>query len=124
MTRRRQSFTGLGLRLSLIRKDRQLTQVELAEAVGVTQAMISFYEKGVTEPSASVLVALARELGVSTDELLGLSKPAKKEPGHNRQNIRLLRKLRQAEKLPTKERRAVVQFIDALIERQQLRGAQ
>jgi len=123
MVRIRQTPSGLGERLARLRKARNITQVELAAAVGVTQSLISFYEKGATEPSAAVMVQLARVLGVTADELLGLKPPqqARRSEGGD---LRLMRKLQRVQQLSPKDRRSVVQFIDALVERQSLKRAQ
>ena len=125
MVRIRQAATpsGLGVRLARLRRARNMTQVELAAAVGVTQSLISFYEKGTTEPSAAVMVQLARVLGVTADELLGL-KPAHHAGTQETGNLRLMRKLQRVQQLPPKDRRNVVQYIDALLERQSLKRAQ
>lgn len=50
----------LGERLRWLRKNRGLTQVELAEAMGCEQTMISSWEVGRTRPTSATLVALAR----------------------------------------------------------------
>lgn len=50
---------------------RQLTQVQVATALGVTQATVSAWETGAAQPSLDNLVALARLLGATTDDLLG-----------------------------------------------------
>lgn len=57
-------------RLARLRKDKGLTQKELAEMVGLNQAQIHRYEKGAAEPSMSALKRLALALGVTTDELV------------------------------------------------------
>ena len=56
-------------RLRWLRKSRGLTQVEVSEALGCEQAMISSWEVGRTRPSAIALGALARFYDLS---LLGL----------------------------------------------------
>jgi len=61
-----------GDRLKRTREAARLTQTELAERVGAGTNQIYRYEKGETDPSAEVLAALAKELGVSADWLLGL----------------------------------------------------
>ena len=57
-------------RLARLRKDKGLTQKELAETVGLNQAQVHRYEKGSAEPSMSALKRLALALGVTTDELV------------------------------------------------------
>ncbi len=49
-----------------------LSQPQLAEKVGVSKAVISFWENGVNEPKARYIKALALCFGVSADYLLGL----------------------------------------------------
>jgi len=57
-------------RLAGLRKDKGLTQKELASMVGLNQAQVHRYEKGAAEPSMSALKRLALALGVTTDELV------------------------------------------------------
>jgi transcriptional regulator with XRE-family HTH domain len=63
-------FMAFTDRLARLRKDKSLTQKELAEMVGLNQAQIHRYEKGAAEPSMSALKRLALALGVTTDELV------------------------------------------------------
>ena len=59
-------------RLRDLRKAKGLTQIQVAEIVGGSKAMISSYELGTRYPPYDVLVKLARLYGVSTDYLLGV----------------------------------------------------
>src|ERR1051325_3457391 len=63
----------LALRLAMLRKDAGLSQVQLAAKIGVHASNIAFWELSGTPPRGEVLPALARELGVSVDELLGVT---------------------------------------------------
>lgn len=56
--------------LKQIRKDKNLTQGELAERVGVHANHISRYERGEANPSAELLKQFSEALDVSADELL------------------------------------------------------
>ncbi len=67
-------MVDFGQRLRQIRKERNLTQKQLAELIGVKNSVISFYEVGERTPSLEALVKLARVLHVSTDALLGIEK--------------------------------------------------
>lgn len=60
-------------RLSRIREQRGLSQVELAERAGLSSQQIYRYENGKTEPDGTVVARIARILEVSTDYLLGTS---------------------------------------------------
>lgn len=59
-------------RLKDIRLEKRLSQSELAAIVGVSQANIARWERGVQNPSGESIYELARQLGVSADYLLGL----------------------------------------------------
>ena len=52
------------------RIEKNLTQVQLAEKIGVTQGAIYFWEKGINEPTAGYLIKLAKVFGITVDELL------------------------------------------------------
>lgn len=65
---------SLGERVSLMRRRRQMTQLQLAAMMQVTQTEIHRLETGIIkDPHSSRIVALARALQVSSDWLLGLS---------------------------------------------------
>lgn len=51
------------------------SQRELAAEPGIAQRMIAYYEKQTEHPPTHLLPLLAKTLGVSADELLGLEKP-------------------------------------------------
>jgi len=58
------------MNIKQIRLSKNMTQKQLAEAVGVDHTIISKYEKGQVSPSADRLEAMAKVLGVSVDALL------------------------------------------------------
>lgn len=66
----------LGERIALLRRSRGLSQAELARRLQISASAMGMYEQGRREPSVQVLVALARELEVTTDFLLTGSAPA------------------------------------------------
>lgn len=63
-----------GTRLKELRKQSGLTQQQLAERVGVTKSVISFYELKERAPSPDVLTKLSYIFHVSTDYLLGIER--------------------------------------------------
>ena len=93
-------------------KARGLTQEELGDFVGMSQRMIAYYEADDAQPPGAMLVDLAKTLRVTSDELLGL-KPVKQKASPK--SARLLKRLRQVEKLPAADQRAVLKFVDALV---------
>jgi transcriptional regulator with XRE-family HTH domain len=56
--------------LSRLRKERGLTQRELAELLHISQTSVSKYERGAAEPDLEMVLAMADFFGVSTDEFL------------------------------------------------------
>ncbi|MGM9522166.1 MAG: helix-turn-helix domain-containing protein [Oscillospiraceae bacterium] len=63
-----------GSRLKELRTQAGLTQLQLAQRMGITKSVVSFYELQERTPSPDVLVKLAGIFRVSTDYLLGLDK--------------------------------------------------
>lgn len=57
-------------RLIQERTRRKLTQLELAHKIGVSQGLISQYEKGTNLPSLEIFIKLTRALECSPDTLL------------------------------------------------------
>jgi len=57
--------------LSLLRKEKGISQKEVARSLGISQALLSHYENGVREPGLSFVASAADYYGVSTDFLLG-----------------------------------------------------
>ncbi len=49
-----------------------MSQPKLAEILGVSKAVISFWENGINEPKARYIKALALLFNVSADYLLGI----------------------------------------------------
>ena len=63
-----------GVRLKALRKEKRLTQKQLASMIGVQHSVISFYEVGDRIPSVEIIIKLAAVLHVSADYLLGIEK--------------------------------------------------
>ncbi len=64
----------LGDKLKKLRLDRNFTQGQLADMMGLATSAISSYESCARRPSYEILVKYARIFHVSTDFLLGLEK--------------------------------------------------
>ena len=56
--------------LKRLRRQKRITQFELAEALNISQTSVSKYERGVTQPDLNVIVLMADYFGVSVDELV------------------------------------------------------
>lgn len=57
-------------KLATLRKDRGLTQEELAKKIGVGIAQMRRYEKGASSPTLEIIKNMAKTLGISSDELI------------------------------------------------------
>lgn len=112
MPRKWNREASFGKRLLVLRKARGITQVELAKALGTTQRTISYYENEDGVPTVVILGSLARVLGVTADELLGL-KPIKLQDSP--QKRRLWKRLQRIESLPERDQRAVIRLINSLV---------
>jgi transcriptional regulator with XRE-family HTH domain len=100
----------LAVRLATLRKDAGLSQAQLAAKIGVHASNIAFWELSGTPPRGEVLPSLARELGVSVDELLGVTpqKPAVAKG-------RLQEAFHAAAKLPRRKQQKIVEVVEALL---------
>lgn len=67
---------SIGQTIKLYRKEKKLTQSELAELIGVSAQAISKWETDTGMPDISQIVPLARVLEISTDKLLGYNDEA------------------------------------------------
>jgi transcriptional regulator with XRE-family HTH domain len=103
-------------RLIALRKARNMTQTDLADAIGSTQRAISHYEAVADFPPAGVIVALAKALGVTTDELLGAKPPPKIDsPTADPEARRYWRRFQLLMELPEKDQRAVFRMLDTMM---------
>ncbi len=61
----------IGTNIRLLRKTKNVTQEELANALHITYQAISKWENGSSQPDIALLPAIANYFGVSIDELFG-----------------------------------------------------
>lgn len=64
-------FVAMGERIAQLRKVRNMTQTQLAEALGVAQQTVQGYESGSRRIPVSALPVVARTLSVSLEVLFG-----------------------------------------------------
>lgn len=103
---------SLGQRLAALRRERGMTQVELAEKLGVAQPVLSDYERGELRLHGHLILKLTEILKVSADELLGLEKTKSNGVAKNR---RLLRRLQELDRLPRRDLQALLRTMDAYL---------
>lgn len=80
--------------------------------------MVAYYEKQTDFPPTHLLPLLALTLGLSSDQLLGIS--SIKLPPHNGDS-RLWRRFSQVDKLPPHDRNQICQILDACLELHKLK---
>lgn len=61
----------IGQRIRDLRKQKRMSQTELAKSAGVSQTTVTAWETGKAEPSSSAVTKLADIFNVTTDYLLG-----------------------------------------------------
>jgi len=111
----REFFVALGARIAQLRKDSHITQVQLAETLGISQSTVNAYELGHRRVPVSTLARLARTLGVSVEELIG------EEPSTTRKRgpePKLQQHLERISALPKPRQRAVMDVIEAMLAQQ------
>lgn len=100
----------IGRRLAKIRKSRGLTQVQLAERVGINQYLVSDYETGRLHLSDEMIIRLATALDTSADAILGLSGSAIDTP-----SLKIVKRVKALEQLPDIKQKAILKTLDDLI---------
>lgn len=109
---------SFGRRFAQLRLEAGYSQRELAAELGISYRMVAYYETEAARLPTQLLPQLAKVLGVSTDQLLGV----KEVKGNGkRHDNRLWRRISQVEKLPTPQRKQIVQILDAFLEREKLK---
>jgi transcriptional regulator with XRE-family HTH domain len=114
MVRKKAGDEAFAKRLAAVRRLRGMTQIHLAEAAGTTQRAVSYYENAFGFPPAPQLVALAKALHVTTDELLGVKSIKPDARAEDPETRRLWKKFQQVSELPDKDQRAVIRLINSL----------
>lgn len=108
---------SIGARIARFRREKGMTQVELATALEVSQPVVSDYENEVIKLSGETIIQLARILGVSADELLGLEKPTRATSSIK--NRRIYRQMQSIDRLPKRDQEALARTIDAFLAKAQ-----
>lgn len=111
------------MKLKELRREKHMTQQEVADALGVSQVTYSRYESGEREPSNDMLIALSSYFDVSVDELLGVTTANADASEIDEFTAYRMKKLanpeyanlvRRAEKSPPEHIRAAIAVLDAL----------
>jgi transcriptional regulator with XRE-family HTH domain len=104
---------AIASRIKQLRQEKQWTQAELAEKVGIKQKQISAYERGINSPSTDVLIKLAEVFDVTLDYLAFATKGQKAKL--NIQDRELLRRFEQLDTMTEKEKELAKEILDLVI---------
>jgi transcriptional regulator with XRE-family HTH domain len=112
-TEERSFFETLGERIARLRREHGITQVQLAEALGVSQQTMQSYEVGRRRIPVSALPTVALTLSVSLEELFGQGKqPARSKRGPA---SKLEQQIEAISKLPKARQRFVSEMLDTVL---------
>jgi len=105
--------TESGARLAALRKQAGLSQAALAEAVGIPQRTVSFYEREGGYLPSTLVPNFAKALGVSIEELLGINKGSQ----HSKRGPKsqLERQLEAVATLPRNQQQKILAVVEAMI---------
>ena len=104
-------------RLMQLRKERCLSQAEVADAMGLTQVLVSNYEQGTRRLHSELIVEFATFYEVSADDLLGLKsqqKNSKASPSAE-VGLHLLKRMQKIQGLPKQRQKEVLRSIDFVL---------
>ena len=102
-----------GGRLADLRRAAGLTQVEFAKLVGETQQNITFWEHSEKPPRSDVLPKMAKVLGCTVEQLLGISPLADRRPGPVGKTQRAFEDVA---RLPRAQQDKIVEIVEALVD--------
>lgn len=71
------------------RKEKELTQIQLAEKLSITDKAVSKWERGIAMPDSSIMLELCGILGISVNELLSGEKISMENNGRNNEQLLL-----------------------------------
>ena len=104
-------FKKLGERIAALRRAQDLTQVQLAELLDVSQQQVASFEVGRRRVPVSMLPRLARALAVSVEDLLGEpARPSKRGPAP-----KLQQQMQRISELPRAKQRFVIEMLDTVL---------
>lgn len=104
-------FVRLGGSIAGLRKAEGITQVQMAEVLGVSQQTVNAYEMGSRRVPVSALPTIARVLAVSIETLIGeTQKPGKRGP-----TPKLQQQIEKITQLPKTQQKFVMQMLDTVL---------
>lgn len=106
-------YKELGKRVAQRRKAVGLTQVQLAEQLGIAQQTMAHYEGGTLRVAVATLIPLCEALNTTMEELTGLQ--PKRGTGKRGPQPKIAQQLERIQSLPAAKQRAISQVLDSVI---------
>lgn len=111
----KQFYKDLGKRIAQYRKAQGLTQVQLADILGIAQQTMAHYEGGSLRVAVSLLPSLEKALGVTIADLVSEHEVTIKKRGPV---SALQRQVEQINLMPRTKQKFITEMLDALIQQQ------
>ena len=99
----------LGQKITKLRKDKKLSQADIASAIGVSRDAISKYERGDIVPSVENAKRIADVLEVSLDYLVS------EEENQEAIDNRMVKRIKELQKLSERDQQSIISVIDAFV---------
>lgn len=96
-----------GKRLTALRKDKGVSQTDLAKQLGIHKNVLGRYERNEAKPSIEIATRIAELLGTSLDYLAGTTESPLDES--------IVQKVQSIQMLPDEEKERILFTLDALI---------
>ena len=106
-------FKALGARIAALRKQQDLTQVQLAEQLGIAQQTLAHYEVGRLRMPVSLLPAFSQRFAVGVDELL-MGQPAR-AVARRGPAPKLQHQMERIARLPRTKQQLVIDMLDGVL---------
>lgn len=100
--------------LIALRKNKGVSQRDLAERTGISRRMIAYYETNAAIPPIEKLNQIAQALGASIADLVD---PSRVDDSVRLLNTRTLKKVHLIEQLPPEEQKKVMEYAKDLLEK-------
>ncbi|MFC1853868.1 helix-turn-helix domain-containing protein [candidate division CSSED10-310 bacterium] len=105
----------VGMLIAQAHRSKGITQVELAKRLDITQGIICAYEQGRRRIPITKFINIAEAIGISPGKLLDGIDGLLENNNSDKLSRRFLRRLKDLEKLPESEQRALAKTIDAFL---------
>jgi transcriptional regulator with XRE-family HTH domain len=107
--------SNFGARIAHLREQAGLSQIDLAQKLGVSQQAVALWERKAGTVRSDTLTKLAQALNVPVDVLLGVNSP-KPKPSAAKGRLRLV--FEKASRLPRRQQEKIVEFVEAFVDKQ------